>query len=178
MEEISPTSATSPGQRWVSFDCFGTLVDWHTGFARLLQPIAGSETDAVRDAYHRFERKLETDRPHRLYKDVLTEGLHFAAAEIGLGFDAHAASRFVAGWANMPIFADVEPMLAALRTLGCRLAVLTNCDEDLFARTQARFSQPFDLVVTAERVGQYKPNHAHFRQFAALPVSHRTNGSM
>lgn len=167
MEAVRAASAPSPGPRWVSFDCFGTLVDWHTGFARLLQPIAGPKTAALQAAYHRFERMLEADRPYRLYKDVLTEGLRRAAAEVGLGFDSQAASRLVAGWANLPIFADVEPMLAGLRALGCRLAVLTNCDEDLFARTQAQFSQPFDQVVTAERVGQYKPNHAHFRQFAA-----------
>src|SRR5262245_3151510 len=64
------------------------------------------------------------------------------------------------------LFDDVEPMLAALRQAGCRLAVLTNCDDDLFEETQRAFRQRFDLVVTAERVRDYKPSLAHFRYFA------------
>jgi phosphonatase-like hydrolase len=66
----------------------------------------------------------------------------------------------------LPVFDDVEPMLAGLRAMGCRLAVLTNCDEDLFAKTQRAFRERFDLVVTAERVRDYKPSPAHFRFFS------------
>jgi 2-haloacid dehalogenase len=68
----------------------------------------------------------------------------------------------------MPVFGDVEPMLAGLRADGCRLAVLTNCDEDLFAGTRRVFREPFDLVVTAERVADYKPSLAHFRYFSRV----------
>lgn len=57
-------------------------------------------------------------------------------------------------------------MLAGLRAMGCRLAVLTNCDEDLFKQTHRNFRQPFDRVLTAEQVRAYKPSLAHFRQFA------------
>ena len=64
------------------------------------------------------------------------------------------------------MFGDVEPMLASLRRAGCRLAVLTNCDDDLFEATSVDSSKRFDLVVTAERVRDYKPALAHFRYFA------------
>jgi len=68
-------------------------------------------------------------------------------------------------WDLLPVFGDVEDALRAIRTNGFKLAVLTNCDEDLFAKTQRLFRQTFDLVITAERVQAYKPSLAHFRCF-------------
>jgi 2-haloacid dehalogenase len=72
------------------------------------------------------------------------------------------------GWASMRLFDDVEAMLAELRSRGYRLAVLTNCDEDLFAITHRLFRVPFDLVLTAERVRGYKPARWHFRGFERM----------
>ena len=66
----------------------------------------------------------------------------------------------------MPVFEDAGPALTALREQGWRLAILTNCDDDLFATTRPRLPVPFDVVVTAEEVGSYKPDLAHFRRFA------------
>jgi 2-haloacid dehalogenase len=152
--------------RWITFDCFGTLVDWHAGFAAIVRPLAGERTDELLQAYHRFERRLEQDTPHRLYRDVLTEALRRAAAEIGFTLPEADARRLPAAWGTQPVFDDVEPMLASLRSSGFRLAVLTNCDEDLFEMTQRAFRERFDLVVTAERVSDYKPSLAHFRYFA------------
>lgn len=151
--------------RWVTFDCFGTLVDWRSGFAAILTPLFGDRTPAVMGAYHRLERLLEIDTPHRRYADVLTVGVLRAAQEVGVPLSERQARGLPEQWGTMPVFADVEPMLAALRAEGYRLAVLTNCDEDLFARTQRAFHRPFDLVVTAERVADYKPSPAHFRYF-------------
>jgi 2-haloacid dehalogenase len=154
--------------RWVTFDCFGTLVDWHNGFAGIVRPLAGERTAELLRAYHRFERMIEQESPHRLYKDVLAAALKRAADEIGLPLSDAAAGRLPASWGALPVFDDVEPMLASLRRAGCRLAVLTNCDDDLFEETQRAFRQRFDLVVTAERVGDYKPSLAHFRYFARI----------
>ena len=151
--------------RWVTFDCFGTLVDWHTGFAAIVRPLAGQRTADLLRAYHRFERLLEQESPHRLYKDVLATALKRGADEIGLPLSDAEARRLPEAWGSQPVFADVEPMLAALRQSGCRLAVLTNCDDDLFAETHRAFRERFDLVVTAERVRDYKPSLAHFRYF-------------
>ena len=152
--------------RWVSFDCFGTLVDWHSGFAAILRPLAGDRTPEVMAAYHRHERLLEAETPHRLYKDVLAASLARAAAEVGVALTEAEARRLPDSWGTLPVFDDVEPMLAGLRAMGCRLAVLTNCDEDLFAQTERAFRGRFDLVVTAERVRDYKPSPAHFRFFS------------
>jgi 2-haloacid dehalogenase len=152
--------------RWVTFDCFGTLVDWNRGFETIVKPLANERSGEVIAAYHRFERVLEAERPHRLYKDVLTAALLAAAATVELPITEAMARSLPASWGSMPVFDDVEPMLEGLRTAGYRLAVLTNCDEDLFARTQRSFRRPFDLVVTAERVGSYKPAPGHFLHFA------------
>ena len=154
--------------RWVTFDCFGTLVDWLSGFSAILTPLFGDKTADVVRAYDRFERMLETETPHRSYKDVLTLGLRRAAEEVGVALSEPQARRLPQQWGAMPVFVDVEPMLASLRADGYRLAVLTNCDEDLFAETQRAFPVPFDLVVTAERVADYKPSPAHFRYFSRV----------
>jgi 2-haloacid dehalogenase len=152
--------------RWVTFDCFGTLVDWNRGFAAVLKPLVGARAPEVLNAYHRFERQLEAEAPHRLYKDVLVDALRHAADEVGVALSPSQARTIPDSWGMLPVFDDVEPMLAGLREAGCRLAVLTNCDEDLFERTERRFRTPFDLVVTAERVRDYKPSPAHFRFFS------------
>jgi 2-haloacid dehalogenase len=151
--------------RWVTFDCFGTLVDWHSGFADILRPVAGERTAELIGVYHRFERLLEQERPHLRYRDVLQRGVARAAAEIGLPVTEAQTRSLPDRWGAQRVFDDVEPALAALRKDGWKLAVLTNCDVDLFARTHESFRTRFDLVVTAEQVMDYKPSLAHFRWF-------------
>jgi 2-haloacid dehalogenase len=154
--------------RWVTFDCFGTLVDWNTGFAHLLMPLFGSQTPGVMRAYHQFERALEAERPHRLYREVLSAALFCAAAAVGVSISERGARTLPEKWGSLPVFADVEDMLESLRAMGCRLAVLTNCDDALFAQTQRAFRRPFDLVITAEQVSAYKPSPRHFERFAEV----------
>jgi len=157
---------TAADDRWVTFDCFGTLVDWHNGFAAIVRTVGGDRTPELLQAYHRFERLLEQEAPHRLYRDVLSGALQRAAGEIGLTMSDADARRLPEAWGTLPVFGDVEPMLASLRRAGCRLAVLTNCDDDLFQATERGFRERFDRVITAERVRDYKPALAHFRYFA------------
>ena len=154
--------------RWVTFDCFGTLVDWHTGFTAALRDVAGDRLRDLLRAYHRHERQAESERPHRLYRDVLETALRRAAGDLGIPVSDEQATALVRNWGRMPVFPDVEPELAALRASGYRLAVLTNCDNDLFAETQKAFRRPFDLVVTAEDAKDYKPSLTHFRRFYRL----------
>jgi 2-haloacid dehalogenase len=155
-------------ERWVTFDCFGTLIDWRAGFAAILAPLAGSKTDELLRVYHQIEPVIEAERPHRLYKDVLRRSLSQAAAEVGLQFSEEQSDVLSQQWASLPLFEDVEEALAALREAGYKLAILTNCDDDLFAQTDRSFRSPFDLVVTAEQVRDYKPSLAHFQRFSEL----------
>jgi 2-haloacid dehalogenase len=151
--------------RWISFDCFGTLVDWRTGFARILEPVAGKMTAQLLNAYHRHEKLVEAEQPIRSYKEVLALSLSRAANEIGLTLGEEHANVLSKEWHCQPVFEDVEPALAHLRSAGWKLAVLTNCDEDLFERTHRCFRERFDLEITAERVRSYKPAKAHFKFF-------------
>jgi 2-haloacid dehalogenase len=152
--------------RWVTFDCFGTLVDWHSGFVAILERLVGEKTPDVVRAYHRYERLVEAEKLHRLYKEVLVTSLMGAANEVGVPLTEPLARQLPQSWATLPIFDDVEPMLARLRGMECRIAVLTNCDDDLFELTERSFRVPFDLVITAERARDYKPSPSHFREFA------------
>lgn len=153
------------GDRWVTFDCFGTLVDWRSGWRRALSPIAGARTDELIEAYHVAEREVEEERPHRLYKDVLRTGLRRGAERLGIALGDDEAEVLARGWGTMPVFGDVGVALGALREAGWKLAMLTNCDRDLFARTLETFPLRPDLVVTAEEVGSYKPALGHFEHF-------------
>ena len=161
--------------RWVTFDCFGTLVDWQAGFAAMLAPIAGERAPDIVRAYHASERVIERDTPHRSYKDVLATALRHAAADCGVrvsGLDAQSLAR---SWGSMRLFDDVEDVLAELRQMGCRLAVLTNCDDDLFEITHRTFRRPFDFFLTAERVRGYKPAPWHFRGFERVARARRSD---
>jgi 2-haloacid dehalogenase len=151
--------------RWVTFDCYGTLVDWWTGMGDAARSVAGDRGSELLDAYHEQELILEADRPVHSYRYVLTEGLRRAGRRTGI--DVGDAYEFVRVWTEMPVFGDVGPALAALRESGWKLAILTNCDDDLIAGTQRHVPAEFDMVVTAEQVGSYKPDLDHFREFAA-----------
>jgi 2-haloacid dehalogenase len=150
-------------------------VDWQTGFSNLIAPIAGPRTPDIVDAYHVSERLVERDPPHRSYKDVLATSLSRAATSRGLRLSDRDARTIERSWGSLPIFDDVEPMLAELRRNGWRLAVLTNCDDDLFEVTHRAFRSPFDLFVTAERVRGYKPAPWHFSAFHQITRVSRCN---
>jgi 2-haloacid dehalogenase len=153
--------------RWLTFDCFGTLVDWRHGIGttgELLFPGHGQE---FLDAYSAIEPEVESDVPFRAYREVLAETTRRAARRLKLELkpdDATALASTIPYWRA---FADVGPALCELRKEGWKLALLTNCDRDIIALTQRRLPVPFDTVVTAEDVSAYKPNPAHFRHFAS-----------
>jgi 2-haloacid dehalogenase len=131
----------------------------------MLAPIVGERAEDIVRAYHASERVVERDTPHRSYKDVLATSLRHAATECGVRVSTLDAQSLASAWGSMRLFDDVETMLAELRQMGCRLAVLTNCDDDLFEVTHRAFRRPFDFFLTAERVRGYKPAPWHFRGF-------------
>jgi 2-haloacid dehalogenase len=155
--------------KWLTFDCYGTVADWNTGMGGALAGLAGvSEADAGRllAAYHQAELEIEAGPGWRPYREVLTAGLARAAARAKVRLPRGGEEAFVRAWPDMPVFGDAGAALNTLRERGWRLAFLTNCDEDLFATTRTRLPAPFDLWVTAEEVRSYKPDLAHFRTFA------------
>jgi len=155
-------------ERWVTFDCYGTLMDWHSGLGHMLGPIAGDRAGDVVRAFDGCQLALERERPQRPHKQLLKAALLRAAGERGVRLTEADAGAVTRSWAALRPFADVEAMLAELRRRGYRLGVLTNVDDDLFEITHRGFAAPFNLFVTAERVRSYKPEPWLFRAFERI----------
>ena len=149
----------------ITFDCYGTLIDWETG---ILAGLRGSLTglapvpsdDDLLERYSRAEATLEAG-PYRTYRDVLAGSLRAVCTEYGVAADGEAAAAFGGSVGDWPAFPDSAAALARLKTR-FRLGVLTNCDEDLFAASNRRLGVAFDWVITAQSIGSYKPNPRNF----------------
>jgi 2-haloacid dehalogenase len=152
--------------KWLTFDCYGTIADWNTGMGGALEKVVGRDADRLLGAYHQAELELEAGPGWMPYREVLTAGLASAARHEGITLPDGGEAPFFQAGPGVPVFEAAGPALTALREQGWRLAILTNCDDDLFATTRPHLPVPFDLVVTAQQVGSYKPDLGHFRAFA------------
>jgi 2-haloacid dehalogenase len=147
----------------LSFDCYGTLIDWETGILTSLRGMMGGAVapdDALLEAYARHEARLEAG-PWRPYRQVLSESLAATLVERGVTVPAAARIELGGSVADWPAFPDSVAALARLRTR-FGLAVITNCDDDLFAASDARLGRPFSWRITAQQVGSYKPARRNF----------------
>ncbi|MBA3235907.1 MAG: haloacid dehalogenase type II [Chloroflexi bacterium] len=149
----------------LTFDCYGTLIDWEAGILAGLRPAVeaagvGASDDELLEVYAAFEAEAEAG-PYRRYREILADGLRRVATHYGLELAASQAAAFGDSVGEWPAFPDSVEALARLHER-FRLGVITNCDDDLFARSAARLETAFDWVVTAESVGSYKPNPRNF----------------
>ena len=151
--------------RWLTFDCFGTLIDWRHGIRTTGELLFPGRGDAFLDAYIALEAEVEREGTFKRYRAVLAETTRRAARQLELDLKADDSTALVSTIPYWPPFADVGPALGQLRREGWTFALLTNCDRDLIAQTQRRLPASFDAVVTAEDVSAYKPHHAHFTLF-------------
>jgi len=149
----------------VTFDCYGTLIDWETGLADAFRPVlrahrveAADEDVIARYAGHEAEAERG---PYLRYRDVLAAGLRGVAAELGIEPSEAEVEAFSGSVADWPAFPDSAAALARLAER-FRLGVVTNCDDDLFAASNRRLGGAFEWVVTAEQVGSYKPDERPF----------------
>jgi 2-haloalkanoic acid dehalogenase type II len=153
---------------WISFDCYGTLIDWRRGFldsaATVLGALSGPEGAALFRGYQEEERAVESGE-YRSYREVMTFAAHRAAEQIGRTTDRRAAESVVESIPDWPPFDDVADGLRALRAGGYRLAILSNIDRDLLDGTIRAQGWSVDLVVTADEVRSYKPALAHWIRF-------------
>ena len=149
----------------LTFDCYGTLIDWETGISTALRDVLGRRgispsQEELLERYARHETEAEAGE-YMTYADVLVASLHGVCAEYGVNAtdnEARAFSRSVGDW---PPFPDSATALSSLSGR-FRLGVVTNCDDDLFALSNARLGEPFEWVVTAQQVGAYKPSLRNF----------------
>jgi 2-haloacid dehalogenase len=150
-------------ERWATFDCYGTLVDWNAGIAAELERLLG---DGPLERYHEVEPRVQREQPGARYRDVMATVLAELASERGVSVpeeERDALGRSLPGW---PVFAEVPSALAEARSRGWRLAALTNSDRDLIDASLEAIGVPFDEAVVASEIGSYKPAHGHWRVFS------------
>ncbi len=149
----------------LTFDCYGTLIDWEAGISRgldtLLSPLGvAPRTDEVLEHYAGHEAALEAG-PYRRYREILAEAGRRVARDYGVEPADEALAAFAGSVGEWPAFPDSAAALTRLATR-FRLGVITNCDDDLFALSNRRLGVTFDWVVTAEQAGSYKPDPRNF----------------
>lgn len=149
----------------LTFDCYGTLIDWEAGLlAALRVPMAAHAIshadDQLLESFARHESAVEAE-PYRPYREVLGEVLGRMLAEAGQEATADERSTFGGSVADWPAFPDSADALARLHER-FKVGVITNCDDDLFAASEARLGTTFDWVVTAQQARRYKPNPRGF----------------
>jgi 2-haloalkanoic acid dehalogenase type II len=151
----------------VTFDCYGTLVDWEAGileaFRTTIPESAAVADDELLEAFHGAQNALKTSE-YRRYRQLLAETASYVADGFGWRVpqgDEDFVARSLPDWR---VFPDVIPALRRLAESGCRLGILSNIDNDLLAGTLLHLAVSIDLRVTAENLQSYKPAPAHFEQ--------------
>jgi 2-haloacid dehalogenase len=146
-------------ERWATFDCYGTLIDWNGGIRRALARVFGDErADEQLERYHDVEPALQADGT-RSYRAVMTEAMRQLGASDA---DADALARSLPSWDPFP---EARNALTEARERGWKLAILSNTDRDFIDASMERLAVPFELAVVASEIGSYKPAHRHWLAF-------------
>ena len=151
----------------LSFDCYGTLIDWESGIWDALQPliVANRRSDITRDmaleTHAVLEHQQESDTPKMLYSDVLITVHNQFAARFDLQTSKQLDSDFGASLPHWPAFPDTADALRYLQT-HYKLVILSNVSRDGFAASNRKLGVEFDAIYTAEDIGSYKPASANF----------------
>jgi 2-haloalkanoic acid dehalogenase type II len=157
----------------LTFDCYGTLIDWETGIATALQGWAkghgiAADDNALLEAFSRHENRIQAAHPAMLYPETLTRCLQDIAADYEVTASAEEQEAFGDSVKDWPAFPDSAAALAYLKK-HYKLVIVSNVDRASFAHSNEKLGVDFDIVVTAQDVGFYKPAPAHFeRAFAEL----------
>jgi 2-haloacid dehalogenase len=141
----------------LTFDCYGTLIDWERGILDALGKVDADPEDMLTD-YATLEAELEAGE-YLPYREIVA--LCFDGLTANFPIDPERREAFADAVGDWPAFADSAAALARLKQR-FRLGVITNCDDDLFARSNAKLGVEFDWVVTAQQVGSYKPDPRNF----------------
>lgn len=150
----------------VTFDVYGTLIDWEPSIAEFLGAwarsagVAASGADLIM-AFDRARAEIQKERPAHLYPEVLRRCFDRISAELKLPTDGALREAFAATPHQWPAYADVPAGLKALQARA-KIGALSNIDNSSLASSCAKMGITFDIVVTAERVGAYKPSPEHF----------------
>lgn len=149
----------------ITFDCYGTLVDWESGLRAAIKEVSGHDSAALYEAYMEAEVEIESG-PYRPYREVQAETLRRIAVRLEFDLPQSAADVLACTLPTWPVWPDTNPALKRLKER-YRIGVLSNIDHDLFAHTAGNLAVEIDVLVTAEDVRSYKPAHMHFLRVLA-----------
>jgi 2-haloacid dehalogenase len=151
----------------LTFDCYGTLIDWETGILSVLKPILEGHhrslaDDAILELYGTLEAQIESGEylPYRLVLQRVTQRL---GSRLSFPLYEGEATALADSMRNWPPFPDTVEALKRLKSR-YKLTIISNTDDDLFAETAKTLQVPFDYVITAQQVGSYKPSHRNFER--------------
>ncbi len=149
--------------RWATFDCYGTLIDWNGGIGRELERLFGADrASTMLHRYHEVEPQVQREEPTRSYREVLAITLS-RLGDVPVE-EQDALGRSLPGW---PVFPEVRTSLEEARAAGWKLAILSNTDRDFIDASMERIGVPFELAIVASEIGSYKPAHGHWDEFFA-----------
>lgn len=161
-----------PRPEWLTFDCYGTLIQWDEGLLAAVETILGRQGKPAINAselvaiYDRHEHALEQSVPHRSFYEVAGQALSKAMQEMGLAYNSSDIEILTAGISKMPPFPEVVDTLAEFKSAGFQLCIISNTDDAIVAGNVAQMGDHIDQVVTAQQAEAYKPHpkifaHAH-----------------
>jgi 2-haloacid dehalogenase len=152
--------------RVLTFDCYGTLIDWESGILAALGPLLAAHGKSLADEkllelYGELEAEAEAGE-YQSYRKVLEGVARGVGQRLGFEASGQEARSLPESLKNWPPFPDTVAALKKLKTR-YKLAIVSNTDDDLFAHTASLLEVPFDWVITAQQAGSYKPSHNNFR---------------
>jgi 2-haloacid dehalogenase len=151
--------------RWATFDCYGTLVNWNAGIGPQLVRLLGGDQRELLARYHDLEPEIQAEDPELAYREVMARVLEAMARERGADVPSSERDALAGSLPGWPVFPEVPAALEEMRRRGWRLAALTNSDPDLIRASVDVMGVPFDELVPAGEIGSYKPAHRHWEVF-------------
>jgi 2-haloacid dehalogenase len=153
--------------RWATFDCYGTLIDWEGGIRAAMAAVwADADPDVLLRHHHAVEPRVQAGGALP-YREVLARCLEATAAIEGRALSPDRRFALADSLPTWPAFPEVAAALTELRDGGWRLAILSNTDPDLLEASVANIGVEIDLRITAADAGSYKPAHGHWKRFFA-----------
>lgn len=159
--------------RWATFDCYGTLVDWMSGIRGTLSRLwPEADADDLLARYHTIEPAMQAGRGVP-YRQVMADAVDGLAQTERLVVPAGQGDALAVSLPSWPVFPEVPPALRALKDAGWKLAILSNTDPDLLDESLTAIGVPVDARVVASEVGSYKPAFGHWATFFRLTGTDR-----
>lgn len=154
--------------RWVTFDCYGTLVDWLSGMRTALESVGieGEDREELLAVYQVQEMVVKA-HGWKTYRDILEIGLGQASDITGVQMKPGDAATVAEAWGEWPVYPDVMDAMQALRDQGWKPVILTDGDDAFWDRTKLKLTFDFDKVITSNGAGGFKPDLAPYHRFSA-----------